>query len=357
MVNCWAMRTSRESEEHREFVNEELDNGRLRQGWGWNPSQDLHRLQDLWHKREELTKDQQKAARHWRMGNWRKGVGQEIEEDYMKIDDLVVAPNMPDDGLFTICRIVGPYSFELSEEHEDFGHTRPVDVLTRGGVSNGHELVHAGLRRSFRCRARLWNVRRFEESLNEIVKKCVGGNAPHELRHGWTPQNLVEITLPRLFRKELASLADQLETELSKHVRGEEWEPVLQLALEHMFPVSVEHTGGPQEHGADLEIKIRNPFEQNADWIVPVQVKDYENQVDANVVAKLEEAFESRSRVGQVIAVVLLVSNAEKSVELEMRMGELSKKHGVPFVFCGRDRFRRLLTQGLLRRPMDLDVN
>ena len=356
-MNCWAMRTSRDEEKHRKFVRDELYDGRLRQGWGWCRSQDLHRLQDLWHKREELTEDQREAARHWRMGNWRKGVGQEKEEDYMKIDDLVVVPNMPDDGLFTICRIVGPYRFERSEDHKDFGHIRPVEVLTRGGVSNDHQLVDAGLRRSFRCRARLWNVRRFEESLSEIVKECVGGNAPHELRRGWTPQNLVEVTLPRLFKKELAPLADQLVTELSKYVRGEEWEPVLQLALEHMFPVSVEHTGGPQEHGADLEIKIRNPFQQNADWIVPVQVKDHVNQVDAQVDVQLEEAFDSRRRAGQVIAVVLLVSNAEASGELKKRMKELTKKHGVPFVFCGRDRFRRLLTQGFLRRPMDMDVN
>ena len=119
--------------------------------------------------------------------------------------------------------------------------------------------------------------------------------------------------------------------------------------------VSSSVAGGPQEHGADLEIKIRNPFARNADWIVPVQVKDHENQVGAEVAVQLEEAFDSRSRAGQVIAVVLLVSNADESDALQKRMKELSKKHGVPFVFCGRDRFRRLLTQGFLRRPMDID--
>ena len=233
----------------------------------------------------------------------------------------------------------------------------PVEVLTRGGISNDHQLVHAGLRRSLRCRSRWWNVRRFEKSLRVIVENCVGGNAPPELRLDWTPQNLVEVTLPRLFKKELALLADQLERELSNHVQGDEWEPVLQLALEHMFPVSVEHTGGSQEQGADLEIKIQNPFQQNADWIVPVQVKDHVNQVGVQVADQLEEAFKSRSRVGQVIAVVLLVSKAEASGELKERMKGLTKKHDVPFVFCGRDRFWGLLTQGFLRRPMDMYVN
>ena len=38
------------------------------------------------------------AAKHWPMGN---GQG----ENYMQIGDLVVVPNVPDDGLFTICRI------------------------------------------------------------------------------------------------------------------------------------------------------------------------------------------------------------------------------------------------------------
>lgn len=110
--------------------------------------------------------------------------------------------------------------------------------------------------------------------------------------------------------------------------------------------MAVHHTGGPRELGADIEIVIPNPFEEDRDWIVPVQVKDNEGEV----ADQLKEAFVSRSRYGQVIAVVLLVSNAVASKVLVARMRELSNKYSVPFVFCGRDLFLRLLARGFLRR-------
>ena len=47
--------------------------------------------------------------------------------------------------------------------------------------------------------------------------------------------------------------------------------------------MSVHGTGGPHERGADIEIVIPNPFEENQCWIVPVQVKDYEGEVGAEV--------------------------------------------------------------------------
>ena len=356
-MNCWAMRTSRAKEAHREFVRDELYAGRLRQGWGYDHSQDLHRLQDLWHKHEGLSDLQKEAARHWRMGNWRKGVGRERAEDYMQVGDLVVVPNVPEDGLFTICRVAGHYRFERAEKYKDFRHIRPVEVLTRGGISNGHELVPAGLRRSFRCRSRLWNVRRFEESLNEIVKKCVGGNAPHEFRRGRTPDGRVDSIVSELITDPLRLMADRLGKHLPTHLQGSEWEPVLRSALEYLFPVSVNWTGGAYERGADIEIVIPNPFEEDQRWIVPVQVKDHDGTVEAKVADQLKQAFESRSKSGRVIAVVLLVSNAEASEELKERMRDLEKHYSVPFVFCGRDRFLQLLAQGYLRRPMDMDVN
>ena len=90
-MNCWAMRTSRDAEEHRRFLYAELLDGRLRQGWGWNESQDLRRLEDLWANREELSDIQKDAAKHWRMGNG----GKNYMQDYMQVDDLVAVLNVP----------------------------------------------------------------------------------------------------------------------------------------------------------------------------------------------------------------------------------------------------------------------
>lgn len=340
MPNCWAMRTSREEEGHRTFLLREMREGRLRQGWGYDESQDLRCIEDLRAQGGDLTEIQKRTARHWRMGN---GQG----DDYMQVDDLVAVLNVPEDGLFTICRIAGDYYFEIAEEFEDFGHVRPVEVLTPNGVSNHNSLVDAGLRRSFRAQARLWNIERHCACLDQILQ---AGLAPEELTHGSTPEGRVESVVSELITEPLGLMAERLGQALPRSVRAEELEPVLQLALKSLFSVSVDKTGGPGERGADIEIVIPNPFEENGDFIVPVQVKDYEGEVGAEVADQLEEAFDSRSEYGRVIAVVLLVSDAVASEALKERMRELTSQHGVPFVFCGRDLFLRLLARGFLRR-------
>ena len=339
-MNCWAMRTSRHSEKHRIFLDNELRSGRLRQGWGWEESQDLRRLAELWANGRELDDAQEKAARHWRMGNGH-GVA------YMQVGDLVAVPNMPNDGHFTICRIAGDYYFEIAQDFEDFGHVRPVEVLTPMGVANNHDLVHAGLRRSFRCRLRLWNIGSYHDCLDSILNS---GLSPEALAMGSTPMERVESVVSELVIEPLNLMAERLGKALPGSVRAQEWEPVLQNALQSLVSVSVLRTGGRGERGADIEIVIANPFEENRDWIVPVQVKDYEGEVDPGVAKQLENAFVSRSEYGQVISVVLLVSNAVASPALVERMNELSDEYGVPFVFCGREWFLKLLARGFLRR-------
>ena len=348
-MNCWVMRMSRDNDESAQALLRELRAGRIRQGWGWHKDQDLGHLQSMWEAGQQLSAEQQATGRHWRMGNGAGG-------DYMQVGDLVVVPNIPQDGLFTICRITGDYYFEildpLSNALNDFGHVRPVEVLTPLGVANDHELVHADLRRSFRCRSRLWNVRAHRATLNEILERLEGGLPPQSLTSGSTPMARVESIVPDVISRQMDSTKKRLAEALGGSVRAEEWEPVLQAALEHLFPVSVYHCGGRGEQGADLEIVIPNPFgaDANRDWIVPVQVKDYEGEVGAEVAEQLEHAFISRSETGQVIAVVLLVSNAEASKTLIDRMSELEKQHKIPFFYCGREEFLNILGRGFLRR-------
>ena len=339
-MNCWAMRTSRDSEKKRRFVLDQLREGLLRQGWGWDKSQDIHCLQDLWKRHEELSEDQKQSSRHWRMGNG-------PSDEYMQVGDLVAALNMPADGLFTICRITGDYDFDIPEKLGDFGHVRPVEALTPKGVANNHPLVHADLRRSFRCQLRLWNIKPHYASLDSILQS---GLAPEELAIGSTPLARVESIVSEKITEPLNLMADRLGSALPKSVRAAEWEPVLTKALESLFPVSVFRTGGPRESGADIEIRIPNPFQEDRDWVVPVQVKDHEGEVSEGVADQLETAFHSRSKSGQVIAVVLLVSNAVPSEALKRRMQELENRHRVPFVFYGHDVFVRLLARGFLRR-------
>ena len=76
-MGCWAMRTCRDDEKVRRFIRDELDVGRLRQGWGWDESQNIGRMVSCWEDGEQLSDDQREASRHWRMGN---GVGEALSE-------------------------------------------------------------------------------------------------------------------------------------------------------------------------------------------------------------------------------------------------------------------------------------
>ena len=114
-------------------------------------------------------------AKHWLMDEPRE----ELHAGYPE-RLLAKVPNVPGDGLFTICRITGDYDYQIAREFRDFGHVRPVEVLTPKGVSNDHDLVNANLRRSFRCQLRLWNITPYRASLDLILPEwtCAGGTDP-----------------------------------------------------------------------------------------------------------------------------------------------------------------------------------
>lgn len=338
----WAMRTSRDTLQSRKFVTDELSKGCLRQGWGYHPSQDLRHIHDAWRDKVPLTPIQNDASRHWRMADGHP-------DDYMNVGDVVLVPNMPLDGLFTLCRITGGYGFEIPSDVGDFGHFRSVEVLTPHGVANEHELVDAGLRRSLRYQGRLWRVSPYSDCLQAIIES---GRPPEDLAQGVTAAGRADSLVAELVAEPINLMADQLATKLHQHLQSAEWETGILSALEPLFPATVRHTGGRNERGADLEVIISNPFDDRNDWIVPIQIKDHQGVEGASVLSQLEQAYLTRSASGRgsVIAVVLLVTDAEPSSELQQEMSRLSDEYGVPFIFCGANDFMRILARGFLKR-------
>ena len=245
----WAMRTSRDTQQSRAFVTDELSNGRLRQGWGYDPTQDLRRIQDAWHENKPLTEMQAEASRHWRMADG-------PADDYMNVDDIVLVPNMPLDGLFTLCRITGRYDFRIPPEIGDFGHFRPVEVLTPHGVANEHELVDAGLRRSLRYQGRLWRISPYADCVEAILGSDL---PPEDLSQGVTAAGRTDSLVAELVAEPVNVMADQLAAKLRQRLQSAEWETGILSALEPLFPATVRHTGGPNERGADLEVVIPTP--------------------------------------------------------------------------------------------------
>ena len=106
----------------------------------------------------------------------------------MNVGDIVLVPNMPNDGLFTLCRVTGDYDFRIAPGFDDFGDIRDVEVRSPHGVANEHDLVEAPLRRSLRCRSRLWSVTPRADCIDKLLE--VAGS--RDLTKGSTPGGSAE---------------------------------------------------------------------------------------------------------------------------------------------------------------------
>ena len=118
-----------------EFVQNELKQGRLRQGWSPPGTSLLN------------TNGQERQVEEWKQAYqdvWgelpsprRHGILHRMLD--MKKGDLVFCPKAPDYEHFTIAKVAGPYRFEdCQSPTADFGHIIPVNCQKQ--VSNWHDL-------------------------------------------------------------------------------------------------------------------------------------------------------------------------------------------------------------------------
>ncbi len=357
MPRAWAMRTSRDSEAHRRYVLGQLGAGYLRQGWGYQADQDLRVvkavLDDPARGWAALSQDQRWTSGHSRM----LGELAPRPDDAMLTGDIVLVPNVPQNGSFTLCRLTGGYGYEIDPRVGDLGHLRPVEVLTPGGVAYDHPLVSAGLRQSLRCRSRLWWIGHHLPCLFQIIDafRLQGGDA---LRIGADPVERARRSVTERIEASLDELATAISAPLRATLQAAEWEPVIGGALLPLVrDVQVIHTGGAAERGADLEIHVPNPFAPASPWIIAVQVKDYVGEVGAHVADQLEEAITSRQGAdapGQLVAVVLASVGASPSDGFVEGMKRLSKTYGVSVSCVHGEDLMRVIARGLLaaHRPV-----
>lgn len=354
---AWAMRTSRDSEDHRSFIRSELSQGRLRQGWGSSLDQDLrcvkNRIENQSLGWAHISENEQWAWGHWRM----LGEAAADPNDAMLVGDIVLVPNVPLNGFFTLCRITGPYDYAVDPKLEDFGHLRPVEVLTPDGVAHSHPVVSGNLRRSLKCRSRLWWIGDHAISIGEVIAKVEAGQSAN-LRQGMDHALRAQNKVAQEIRVSLDGLANAIEIPLRATLQSAEWEPVLRAALVPLLrDVQVLHTGGPNEQGADIEIHVPNPFEPREPWIIAVQVKDYVGQIGVHVADQLEQAIKARLGIdvqGRLVAVVLASISAEPTAELKDTIRTLSQKYGVSISCVHGGGLMRVLARGLFMGYRDV---
>lgn len=99
----------------------EVRAGRLRQGWGYQPKQELTLLRDRRERGLPLDRDDD-----WAWPNRRMLAD---EPDGMQIGDLVLLPHLPVEWHWAVVRITGPYRYEIDPRMGDYGHILPVEVV------------------------------------------------------------------------------------------------------------------------------------------------------------------------------------------------------------------------------------
>jgi hypothetical protein len=122
----------------------------------------------------------------------------------MNLDDVVLVPNMPSEGRFTLCAIVGQYQFDLSSDPRavgDFRHALPVKVLTPWeGVSNASKLVTAGLQRTMKARSRMWSLDTHAEAIESIIQTA-NSLEGKDLLLGIEPEERADPILGKVFEE------------------------------------------------------------------------------------------------------------------------------------------------------------
>ncbi|MBX9930141.1 MAG: hypothetical protein K2Y56_01155 [Methylobacterium sp.] len=354
-TKAWAMRTSRDSRAHRDFIFGELLEGRLRQGWGWLPEQDLAtvstRCSDPAVGYAGLSNEEKMAWGHWRL----LGEGSHAPEDAIRTGDTVLVPNVPENGTFTLCRVTGPYRYDIPVAIGDLGHIRPVEVLTPGGVAYTSDLVLAPLRRSLSCRSRLWSVDAYTDNVEAIAAAVASGDVARSFAQGTDHLARAQRATADKVQASVTELATTITEPLRAVLKSAEWEPVLTAALVPLMrDVEVIHTGGAGEEGADIEIHVPNPFAPESPWVVAVQLKDYEGEIHESAADQIEQAItarlDGRRGTGALVAVILAATKAHPSTRLSERLAILAENYRVEVSCVHGDALMRVMARGLFMR-------
>jgi hypothetical protein len=163
----WVMRTSPWEPA---FVWSEARAGRLRQGWGSDEEQNLERIAEAVQRGQPLTEQQQFARRSLRMlTSWDGG---------MRVDDLIVTPNLPEYGRISVFRLAGSYRWAPASLHphgERFGHVLPVEPMALDLDRHAPEVSHA-LRGILGVQTRLYNINGYGGDVELLIGNTLGGD-------------------------------------------------------------------------------------------------------------------------------------------------------------------------------------
>jgi hypothetical protein len=341
----------RTDRDNKSILQSELRHGRLRQGWGYDLSQDLRLIQaeivkgGRWWER--LSETQKEVLPHLRMLS--------SAEDSVQLGDWVVVPNLPDDGYFLIAEVAGQYYYDpliLSEKEDmnefgkDYGHVLPVRLLTDQGINKYADRVHASIRSTLRTPMRMWNLDGYGDVLEKLMAAYQTGIDLSAAKSG-------EARLTRAWEIAVTHAADtlrsRLEPELDARFQAAEWEEPIKKVLENLYPgADVRWVGGPYEDGADVVVQIPNYF-GGLHWLIVVQVKNYTGEIGTAVLTQLRVAYNRYSKEGKLLSLIVMTTAEKTSANFPKEATALSGEFGVPVEVVLRKDMMGILSKGLIQ--------
>jgi len=291
------------------FILKELEAGRLRQGWGWRPEHDLRALKQRIASGEKLN-DELAAV-------WRNRRLLHTEPDGLKPGDIVVTPNVPEQGRWVIARVTGPYRFERAAPAdnvgEDYGHIVDVSPVRRpdgsvGVIEADNEIVDARLRASTRSMSRMWSVDALGAAVDQLVAAVERG-----------ADTLAVLPETKKVEGLFAEMQAATWAGIVKRYKAEELEHLVHHLLQQIYAGGrVEHWGGAGEKGADLIVFTRDPLD--LEFKIAVQVKMHRGTDDD--LHSLEQIKLARQH-HKVDAGIVITTADEVSARFEERRAAL----------------------------------
>lgn len=311
------------------FFREELEQGRLRQGWGYEPGQDLR----------NLTVE----------GKVRQNVRMFRE---VKKGDILLVPRLPEWGQVAIAEATEDwktgYEFAIHEGTGDFGHIFPAKFVT--SFSRNANGVSGGLRSSLRQRRRFWNMDWLGpdiESLREADQQEIRTPISVEERL----ENAVSEAFDKAFDEEVFGAA--VYDILNQKFEGKDWENVLARVFQALFPgYEVTLVGGREEsrHGTDIRVSVPSVDRRAPEHVIAVQVKDNWGTVKNPTIDQIEKAKWWNKQDGfSLVDKVVVMTKAHR--DQNARLEEYAKQKKVRLIFA--DDLQRLLVD-YAKRTMGL---
>ena len=298
--NYWGYRIDVKNQD---FFFKELEQGRLRQGWGYAENQ---KLPD--------TKDSDARKNLSMYNNVKKG-------------DILLIPRLPDWDSVAIAEAAEDwdnkekgYRFEiakLDDGNEDYGHIFPTNYI---GCFNRHgKDVSGNIQSTLKARNRFWNISRLSEDVEKIIQNLENNKISVSVNE--SIENIISEEM-ETYLKLLNEFSETIYKKYDDKFKSADWEKALKNVLEKIYPSEyiVENIGGIKEekHGTDISITIPGIFEN---YVIAIQIKNYKdvvNNIDTIIeqINKSEEYEWSNNR--KLIDKILIITSAKKKDNLNL---------------------------------------